>query len=110
MAVSSKVSPEVKKQDLQFQIQMLRTQSSSCATEGVLVTVLSILTAVFLPELILRVLLARNSDLTAPPEFLGYVPFVAYVIGMVYGVWVLVLNGLRSKQVKALLSEMSSLK
>lgn len=110
MAIPSKANPEMKKQDLQFQVEQLRMQSSSCATEGILVAVLSILTAVFLPEMILRVILSKNANLTSPPEILTFLPYIAYGVGMLYGIWVLVLNNLRSKKAKALMDEMLSMK
>ena len=107
MAISSKATPEMKKELLQFQIEQLRSEKVSCATDGVLVAVLGILSAVFLPEMILRIVLANNPNLTQPPVLLTYLPYIAYGISFLYGIWVLVVNGMRQKKIAEMFAELT---
>lgn len=89
------------KADLMFEIDQLRKDKMVFSLEAIQVLFASVLTAVFLPELLFRVLYG-NTKFQLDPEMLSLIPGVAYGVAMVWTLFVGVANTMRWSKIKAL--------
>ena len=98
---NAKVAPMVlTRADLQFQITQVRTDKLIWGIEAIVVSLLTVTTAIFLPELLYRIILAQGMEMDA--AFLGWIPAIAYGIGALFTLYTLLANLGRMKQVKKL--------
>ena len=79
------------KADLQFKIDQLRQEKIIYSVEALVVLVLAVVTAIFLPEVLFRTVLSANQS----PEImsaLNWIPTGAYIVGALFAVYALVRN------------------
>ncbi len=99
----------VTKADLMFQIDQLRKDKMIFALEAIKVSFAAVLTAVFLPELLFR-LLYSNTALKLDPEMLSLIPGISYGVAMVWSIFVGVTNVMRWSKIKALEQQLATAK
>jgi hypothetical protein len=83
MPVKTPAQPQVAKADLQFMIDQLRKDKMIFSLESIKVSVVMMLSAVFLPELVYRVMYMRP-DIQIDPEMLSWIPVITYAIALLY--------------------------
>lgn len=97
------------KADLQFTIDQMRKEKMVYGIDSLAVSLIMVLTAVFLPELLYRVVFA-NPESSLDPNVLNNVAPVAYGIAVAYFVFAMVGNFLRCKKIERLEKDLVSAK
>lgn len=86
---------------LHFQIKELRAQNTQKALEAIMVTVAAFMVLMLLPSLIVQYFYADQQLLEAP-KVLEYIPVGAFLISMLYFIYVVVGNIMRGMKIKNL--------
>lgn len=89
----------------QYKIQQLRMTSQQKLLEGILALLAAIFITALLPSLLLQYLYA-DQMLTEAPPLLQYLPLVTFAAGLLYLLYVIVGNMMRSKEITRLEREM----
>lgn len=89
----------------QFQIEQLRAINLQKTIEALLVMLGSLFVTALLPSLLIRYVYA-DQQLMAEPAALQVIPLVSFVIGLGYGLFVLITNILRERKAAHLESSM----
>jgi hypothetical protein len=95
----------MKHSSLKFQISRLQQAKLNTNVEIISVIVLALFTSAILPNLLVRYYYI-NQQLMEEPALLEYIPVLAFVIGVGYGVFGIFLNILRSMKIKKLTKEL----
>lgn len=99
-------APVLGRADLQFQIEQLRMDKVIFGIEALVVSFLAVLTAVFLPELLYRVMLGAGQTET-DLSLLSWIPTVSYAVAVLSTLYVLVSNNMRWAKIKRLERQLS---
>lgn len=102
----TRVVTSVSKDDLKFQIDQLRKDKMIFDLHCIVVSFLAVLTAVFLPELIYRVIYGAGQT-QADLSSLAWIPVAAYAVAAVYTLVSMLMNMMRWKKIKKLEHELS---
>lgn len=100
MVVTKKIAA-MSKADLQFSIDQLRKDKMVLSLEAIMVSFAAVLTAVFLPEILYRVLYA-NPAVKLDPEMLSWIPVISYVVAVGFTIAVGVVNTMIWSKVRML--------
>lgn len=95
------MTPVLSKQDLQFQIDQLRKEKMIYPLESIALSLMMVMAAVFLPELLYRVFFS-NPNTTLDPNLLNNVAPVAFAIAFVFFAYSIVGNIKRMKMIEKL--------
>jgi len=93
---------------LRFKISQLRQDKVIFAIESIAVFIFALFTSAFLPNLLLRYFYDQAS-LTAVPPVLEYIPVAAFVVGVGFFLYTLIINMGRLKMIKKLEKELDEL-
>ena len=93
---------------LQFKIDQLRKEKMILAIESIAVFIFSLFLSIFLPQLLYTYFYA-DQQLMAEPKLLTYIPVISFIIGMVYFLYMVVMNISKAAQVKKLEAELTAL-
>lgn len=93
---------------LQFRISQLRVKNQQVVIEGIMVLIAALFVSALLPSLMVRYVYA-SQNLTAEPALLGAIPTAAFVIGMLYFFYSMVMVMMREKKAMLLEKEMTAM-
>ncbi|HKY73866.1 MAG TPA: hypothetical protein VJ246_00980 [Patescibacteria group bacterium] len=100
MIVTKKMTA-MSKADLQFSIDQLRKDKMILSLEAIMISFAAVLTAVFLPEILYRVLYA-NPAVKLDPELLSWIPVVSYIVAVGFTIVVGIKNTMIWSKVRML--------
>lgn len=89
------------KQDLQFAISQLRMDKVIFDLHAIVVSFISVLTAVFLPEVLYRVVF-KSGESGADLSVLSWIPVIAYIVAALFTIFTCVTNWMRWMKIKRL--------
>ena len=93
------VDMKIAKADLQFAIDQMRKDKMMYGIEALVVSFLCVLSAVFLPEALYR-LVFTSGKVQANLDLLNWIPTASYMIAALYSLYVLASNGMRLKKIR----------
>src|SRR3989344_4737711 len=97
------------KADLQFAIDQMRKDKMIYGVEALVVSFLCVLSAVFLPEALYRIVFS-SGKVQSNLDLLNWVPTASYVIAAAFSLFVLVSNGMRLKSIRMMEMALKSAK
>lgn len=90
----------------EFKIQQLRTKNLTAATESIAMVVGAVVANMLVPQLLLKYVYTDTSALLEAPAIFTYFPLVTYTLAVVFFIYAMVGNFLRSRKASVLEQEL----
>ena len=95
------------KHHTQFTISQLRATNQQRLLESIAVFVAALFTSAFLPQLLVQYVYSQEQLMTETPVIFEYLPAITFGVGILYFLFAIITNLMRSRQIKQLATELN---